>query len=477
MWQIFQREYMVMKVVTRFAPSPTGYLHIGGARTALFNWLFAKRHGGQFLLRIEDTDRERSTDEAVNAIIQGLQWLELDWDGKEIYQFTRAHRHVQVARKLLQTNKAYYCYCTKEELEAMRYKAIQEKRPMRYDGRWRHKDPKTAPEGIKPVIRLKAPLQGILNIDDAVQGEVKVKNSQLDDMVLVRSDGTPTYMLAVVVDDYDMGVTHVIRGDDHLNNAFRQKMLYEALGWDSPCYAHIPLIHGSDGAKLSKRHGALGVGYYQEMGYLPEAMRNYLLRLGWAHGDDEIINMAQATEWFDLANVGKSPARFDIKKLDNLNKHYLNNKDHASLVAAVIDYYHEQKIVCTSVHQKRLLQGMDGLKKRATTINQLAESAFFYIQPPLSFTPKAKRYLQEYKPVLMKVISELSSLTTWNAKILQDFFHDFGHRNHYSLGQVMTTIRAAVTGMDVSPGMFEVMEILGQKEVIIRIQNVLSRED
>ncbi|MCE3233800.1 MAG: gltX2 [Rickettsiaceae bacterium] len=324
-----------MTVITRFAPSPTGYLHIGGARTALFNWLYARHNNGKFLLRIEDTDRARSTPEAVEAILNGMKWLGLDWDDKEVYQLSRIERHKEVAYQLLEKGHAYKCYCSKEELDTMREKAMAEKSPMRYDGTWRDRDPSEAPAGVAPVIRLKAPLTGETVIEDNVQGRVVVQNKEQDDMILLRSDGTPTYMLAVVVDDHDMGVTHIIRGDDHFTNAFRQKLIYEGMGWEIPSFTHIPLIHGSDGAKLSKRHGALGVEAYRDMGYLPEAIRNYLLRLGWSHGDDEIISTEQAIQWFNLESLGKSPSRFDFNKLDNLNGHYIRIADDARLVELV----------------------------------------------------------------------------------------------------------------------------------------------
>ena len=327
---------VTMTVVTRFAPSPTGFLHIGGARTALFNWLFARHHGGTFLLRIEDTDRARSTEAAVEAILDGLKWLELDWDGDAVSQFQRRDRHAEVAHQMMAAGHAYRCYASPEELEAMRAEQKAAGQPMRYDGRWRDRDPAEAPAGISPVIRLKAPQEGETVLADHVQGEVRVQNAQLDDMVLLRADGTPTYMLSVVVDDHDMNVTHVIRGDDHLTNTFRQIQIYRAMGWDLPQFAHIPLIHGADGAKLSKRHGALGVDAYRDMGYLPEAVRNYLLRLGWGHGDDEIISTEQAIEWFDLGGIGRSPSRFDFAKLDNLNAHYMRLADDARLVSLIV---------------------------------------------------------------------------------------------------------------------------------------------
>ena len=321
-----------MTVITRFAPSPTGYLHIGSARTALFNWLYARRKGGKFLLRIEDTDRARSTDEAIDAIFDSMKWLGLDWDEEPIFQFSRASRHAEVAHQLLKEGKAYYCYCSPEELEKMREEARAKNLPAGYDGRWRDRDASEAPPGIPPVIRFKAPREGETVIEDQVQGTVRLQNNQLDDMVLLRADGTPTYMLSVVVDDHDMEITHIIRGDDHLTNAFRQYHLYDAMGWTVPVFAHIPLIHGPDGAKLSKRHGALGAEAYREMGFLPEAMRNYLLRLGWAHGDDEVIPTEKAIEWFDLPAIGRSPSRFDVAKLTNLNAHYMREAEDNRLV-------------------------------------------------------------------------------------------------------------------------------------------------
>src|SRR6185312_15300821 len=355
-----------MSAIVRFAPSPTGFLHIGGARTALFNWLFAKHHGGTFRLRIEDTDRARSTQEAVDAIIDGMRWLELDWDGEIVFQSKQLTRHAEVARQLLAEGKAYYCFCTPQELEAMREKARAEGRSVRYDGTWRDRDPKTAPPGVPPVIRLKAPQTGETVIEDRVQGLVTVANEQLDDLIILRADGTPTYNLSVVVDDHDMAISHVIRGDDHFNNAFRQTQIYRALGWDVPVFAHVPLIHGPDGAKLSKRHGALGVDAYRDMGYLPAALRNYLLRLGWSHGDTEIISTAQAIEWFELDAVGRAPARFDFAKLANLNGHYIRETGDRSLVALAAPRI-EAKIGAKvdAVGLKRIEQGMNGVKQRS----------------------------------------------------------------------------------------------------------------
>src|SRR5438874_6025940 len=369
-----------MSVVVRFAPSPTGFLHIGGARTALFNWLFARHHGGMFLLRIEDTDRVRSTPEAVAAIIDGLDWLGLEWDGDVVHQFDRAPRHAEIARQLLAAGHAYNCYCTPAELEAMRHRARAEKRSVRYDGTWRDRDPSEAPTGVAPAIRLKEPQHGSTTIHDLVQGEVTVANTELDDLIILRADGTPTYNLSVVVDDYDMGITHVIRGDDHLNNAFRQKQIYDALGWAVPQFAHAPLIHGSDGAKLSKRHGALGVDAYRDLGYLPEALRNYLLRLGWSHGDEEIISTEQAIEWFDLSGIGRAPAQFDFAKLDSINAHYIREADDARLLGLVAERLEtEFGRPHSQTERERLLKAMPGLKPPAKTIVELAETARLYV--------------------------------------------------------------------------------------------------
>lgn len=468
-----------MTVVTRFAPSPTGYLHIGGARTALFNWLFARHHGGQFLLRIEDTDRARSTDDAINAIFEGLKWFGLDWDKDAIFQFARAERHREVALELLEKGHAYYCYTTPQELEQMREQAKTEGRPARYDGRWRDRDSKEAPHDIKPVVRLKAPLTGETKVQDLVQGDVNVSNTQLDDMVLLRADGTPTYMLAVVVDDHDMDITHVIRGDDHLTNAFRQLQIYNAMGWTSPQFAHIPLIHGSDGAKLSKRHGALGVEAYRDMGFLPEAMQNYLLRLGWSHGDDEIISQAQAIKWFDLDHVGKSPSRFDVAKLTNLNAHYMREAGDARLVEIITPAIERTLKDALSPEQKHvLMQGMEGLKSRAKTTVELETSALFYVSSrPLGFeekalavlTPEARVRLRDLRVCLEGVIP------TWNAETLEQTVHNYLEANTLKMKDVAQPLRAALTGSLVSPGLYEIMAVLGPEESLGRIRDALEK--
>ena len=467
-----------MSVVTRFAPSPTGFLHIGGARTALFNWLFAKHHGGQFLLRIEDTDRKRSSQEAVEAIYDGLRWLGLDWDGDAISQFERADRHREVAEQLLKAGKAYHCYCSPEELAEMRELAKQEKRPIRYDGRWRDRDPAEAPKDVPPVVRLKAPQEGETVIHDLVQGTVKVSNQQLDDMILLRADGTPTYMLAVVVDDYDMGVTHAIRGDDHLNNAFRQKQIYEAMGWETPAYAHIPLIHGSDGAKLSKRHGALGVEAYRDMGFLPEAVCNYLLKLGWGHGDDEIISREQAIEWFDVDGIGKAAARFDTDKLTALNGHYIRNADNDRLANLVMDLLKTNlgdDIDASAL--PRLAAGMDGLKERAKTIIELAESAEFYVRKlPLPFTEKAANILTEDAlEILGKLEGRLASLSEWTETSIEDTIRVFSEEEDLKFGKVAQPLRSALTGTTKSPGIFEVLLVLGKEETLLRLKEALAK--
>lgn len=464
-----------MTVVTRFAPSPTGFLHIGGARTALFNWLYARHHGGKYLLRIEDTDRARSTQEAIEAILDGLNWLDLAPDGDIVFQSKNAERHAAVAKELLAEGKAYHCYCSQDELAEMREKAKAEGRPMRYDGTWRDRDAAEAPEGIDPVVRLKMPQTGETTIKDEVQGEVTIANAQLDDMILLRSDGTPTYMLSVVVDDHDMGVTHVIRGDDHLTNAFRQYQLFAACGWDVPTFAHIPLIHGPDGAKLSKRHGALGVDAYRdELGYLPEAINNYLLRLGWAHGDEEIIGRDQAIEWFDLPAVGKSASRFDFAKLENLNGHYIRQADDARLAELTAERL-------GGVDEKGLAlltAGMPGLKERAKTIVQLSESAGFYLTRP-TFPldiPKAAKLLTGDAPKLLGEAADfLESYENWAEDSLQEALRSWAEERELGLGKIAQPLRAALTGSNISPSIFEIMVVLGKPESLVRIRAAASQ--
>lgn len=453
-------------VVTRFAPSPTGYLHIGGARTALFNWLFARHHGGTYLLRIEDTDRARSTEPAIAAIFDGLEWLGLGGDEPATFQFARSARHAEVAQALLDNGKAYRCYLTPEELAARRETAQAERRPFRIESEWRDADPASAPEGQPFVVRIKAPREGDTVIHDLVQGTVTVANGELDDFVILRSDGTPTYMLAVVVDDHDMGVSHVIRGDDHLNNAFRQLVIIHAMGWPVPEYAHIPLIHGSDGAKLSKRHGALGVDAYRdEMGILPEALFNYLLRLGWGHGDDEIIDRAQAIEWFDIAHVGKSPSRFDLAKLQNLNGHYLREADDARLASLVTAK------LGGNVDLDLLTRAMPVLKVRAKDVNELAASAgFLFAARPLALDAKAQALItDDARVILGKIAARISGENDWTIEGLEASLKEMAAELGLGLGKLAQPLRAALTGQTTSPGIFDVLVLLGREESLARI--------
>jgi len=457
-------------VVTRFAPSPTGYLHIGGARTALFNWLYARHHGGKFLLRIEDTDRARSTTEAIDAILDGMRWLDLDWDGHEYYQSQFWSRHAEIAHRLLERGAAYRCYMTQEELAEQREKAKAERKPFRINSPWRDV---AEDQGDKPfVIRLKAPREGETVIDDEVQGRVTVQNAELDDFILLRSDGTPTYMLAVVVDDHDMGVTHVIRGDDHLNNAFRQLAIIRAMGWPEPTYAHVPLIHGPDGAKLSKRHGAMGVDAYRdELGLLPEAVNNYLLRLGWGHGDDEIISREQAIEWFDLPQVGKSPSRFDFKKLENLNGHYIREADDGRLVALVAP-----KLGLSDIQKALLVKAMPELKARAHTLGELAEGAhFLFADRPLEMDAAAEAVLTtEARALLASAHSGLVALANWDGPVLEAAIREVAEGTGVKLGKLAQPLRAALTGRTTSPGIFDVLALLGRDESLARIADQME---
>jgi len=464
------------QVVTRFAPSPTGFLHIGGARTAMFNWLFARHHGGKALLRIEDTDKARSTPEAIDAIFAGLDWLGLDWDDTPVFQSERAARHAEVAHQLLDAGKAYKCFATAEELEAMRAEQREKKLPMRYDGRWRDRDPSEAPAGAPYVVRLKAPQSGKMTIADQVQGNVTVDTRELDDYVLLRSDGTPTYMLAVVVDDHDMGVTHIIRGDDHLNNAFRQLALIQAMGWPEPVYAHIPLIHGNDGAKLSKRHGALGVeAYRDDMGVVSDAMFNYLLRLGWGYGDREKISRAEAVELFSLANVGKSPSRFDAKKLINLNGQYLREMDDTALAALVAPRVAALMPEFDPAGGIDLLgRAMPVMKLRARDLNELAEGAqFLFKNRPLSMDEKAKSLLDEAGVAVLQTVSPvLAEAPSWTAAALEEKLTQFAEAQGHGLGIYAQPLRAALTGQARSPGIFDVLELLGREESLARINDI-----
>lgn len=473
---------MTAPIVTRFAPSPTGFLHIGGARTALFNWLYARKFGGKMLLRIEDTDRERSTEPAIAAILDGLKWLGIDWDGDTVFQFARADRHREVAEQLLAAGKAYHCYATADELREMREKARAEGKSKLYDGRWRDRAATAAEAGMKPTIRLKAPLTGETVIDDQVQGRVVWQNENLDDLVLLRGDGNPTYMLAVVVDDHDMGVTHVIRGDDHLINAARQKQIYDALGWELPSMSHIPLIHGPDGSKLSKRHGALGVDAYRAMGYVPAALRNYLVRLGWSHGDQEIFSTEEMIAAFDLSAIGRSAARFDFAKLENLNGHYIRHSEDQALVTMfedVLSYVPNGAAVkakLNDVTRAQLLQAMPGLKERAKTLIELIDNAsFIFADRPLALEPKAAAVLTPETRVLIgKLQPALAEVTDWSAATTEAAMRTFAEANGLKLGAIAQPLRVALTGKTTSPGIFDVLAVLGRDECLARLADQAS---
>ncbi|MCH1569506.1 MAG: glutamate--tRNA ligase [Alphaproteobacteria bacterium] len=456
------------KPVTRFAPSPTGFLHIGGARTALFNWAFARHHGGTFLLRIEDTDRARSTQEAIDAILQGMDWLGLEADDTPVYQHANAARHVAIAEQLLAEGKAYKCYCTAAEVDAMREKARAEGRSPRYDG--------TCREGREPVdapyaVRFKAPQSGETVIDDAVQGQITTANEQFDDLVLLRSDGTPTYMLSVVVDDHDMGVTHIIRGDDHMTNAARQAQIYDALEWQLPNFAHIPLIHGANGAKLSKRHGALGVEAYRDMGYLPEAMRNYLARLGWSHGDDEVFSTTQLIDWFTLDAIGKSPARFDTEKLDNVNAQHLNMADNAALIGETIAL-----APLLADFEAQLAAAMPILKERATRLPDIAaDAAFLAAKRPISVDEKLQKHLNDdTRPHLQALSERLNGLTDWSTDALESLIKAYMDENDLKMGKLAPAFRASLVGNSRSPGIFDVLALLGKNEALARLNDQIS---
>ncbi|MEP1930681.1 MAG: glutamate--tRNA ligase [Roseibium sp.] len=471
---------MAQDIVTRFAPSPTGFLHIGGARTALFNWLFAKHHGGKMLLRIEDTDQARSTQEAVDAIKDGLTWLGLDWDGDPISQFSRLERHKEIVEQMVANGTAYRCYCSQEDVAAMREKARAEGRPPRYDGTWRDRDASEAPAGVDPVVRLKAPQDGETVVDDMVQGRVVIPNKDLDDMILLRSDGTPTYLLAVVVDDHDMNISHIIRGVDHLTNAARQILIFNANSWDVPKMAHVPLIHGPDGAKLSKRHGATGAEAYRAMGYLPQAMRNYLARLGWSHGDEEIISLEDMIKWFGMESVGQSASRFDFKKLENLNGHYMRATDdpdllahwkvyleHADGGADVLDW------LSTDQNERVTLTALPGLKERAKTLVELTESAsYLWRQRPLETDEKADKILTEDAKAILGDLHEiLTAASDWVAEPLEVAVKAYAEDKDLKLGKVAQPLRAALTGRGTSPGIYDVLIALGRDESLSRIKD------
>tara|TARA_A100001037_G_scaffold38902_1_gene30001 strand:+ start:2182 stop:3579 length:1398 start_codon:yes stop_codon:yes gene_type:complete len=463
-----------MKIITRFAPSPTGYLHIGGVRTALFNWLFAKKHGGLFKLRIEDTDLKRSTTEAKKAIIDGLEWMDLKWDGDIIYQSERLERHREIVDILLKKGHAYKCYCSPEELEEMRAQAKAEKRAPRYNGKWRNLSSSLAPSGVNPVIRIKCPQTGSTILKDLVQGEINIKNTELDDFIIMRSDGTPTYMLSVVVDDYDMEVSHVIRGVDHLTNTIRQQQIYNAMEWDIPIYSHIPLIHGMDGSKLSKRHGALGINAYKEMGYLTESMLNYLLRLGWSHGDKEIFSRNEAKELFNLESIGKSSAKFDIDKLNSLNSMYINKIDNKDLSDYINKLYKKDSINLNDKQLKLIINGLDGIKARARTIIELKEMTSFYTaKTPIPLDKKSQKVLNsENIKLLINYAPFLEKLEEWTKNKIEENIKSYCNSININLGKLAQPLRAATTGKSVSPGLYEVMEVLGKEETLNRIQNI-----
>ena len=472
---------MSSPVVTRFAPSPTGYLHIGGARTALFNWAFSRHTGGKMLLRIEDTDRERSTEGAVQAIFDGLKWLGLNWDGEPFMQFARAARHAEVANELLSRGQAYHCYCSQEELAQMREEARASGKPPRYNGYWRDRDPSEAPKGVAPVIRIKAPPTGEIHVHDHVQGEVVFKSENLDDLIILRSDGTPTYMLAVVVDDHDMGVTHIIRGDDHLTNAARQIIIYNGMGWTVPEMSHIPLIHGPDGAKLSKRHGALGVEAYRQMGYLPEALRNYLARLGWSHGDEEIFSTAQMVEWFSLEALNKGAARFDFVKLENINGHYIREATPERLYDVMLETAQEVGRLTDAggliANKATVLSSLPELQPRAKTVLELIDLAqFIYAVRPLPIEAAAAEQLTAEARVNIGSFAELlRGLNDWSVTAIDAAARTFAESKGLKLGKVAQPLRAALTGRTISPGIFEVMVLIGRDETLARLEDQASR--
>ncbi|MEX0852884.1 MAG: glutamate--tRNA ligase [Bauldia sp.] len=466
-----------MSVVTRFAPSPTGFLHIGSARTALFNWLYARHTGGKMLLRIEDTDRARSTEPAIAAILDGLTWLGLAWDGEPVHQYARASRHRDVAAALVAAGKAYRAYDTAEELNEMRARARAEGRFARYEGGWRDRDPSTARPGVEPTIRIQSPSAGETVIEDRVQGRVAFPNQDLDDFVILRSDGTPTYMLAVVVDDHDMGITHIIRGDDHLTNAGRQKVIYDALGWPLPAMAHIPLIHGPDGAKLSKRHGAMGVDAYRAMGYLPQGLRNYLVRLGWSHGDAEIMSDDEMIEWFDIDGVGRGAARFDFAKLDSVNAHYIRSMPDADLMVTLLDALPhlaggpEFAARLDAARRARLRAAMPLFKDRAKTLVELIDQAGFIVADrPLQLDPAAAKLLDEKARILLaRLATALAAFDDWSGPAIETQVKAFADAEGLKLGSVAQPLRAALTGRAASPGIFDVLALLGREESLARL--------
>ena len=456
-------------IITRFAPSPTGYLHIGGARTALFSWAFARKHQGTFLLRIEDTDRERSTDEAIQAIMDGMDWLGLTPDAPPVYQHQNIERHREIVDQMLSTGLAYKCTCTKEALDKMREKAKAEGKLIRYDGTCRNKE--SVPDDLPFTVRFKAPQEGTTVLGDLVQGEVSIENNQLDDLILLRSDGTPTYNLSVVVDDHDMGITHVIRGDDHLTNAVRQSQIFDALSWSRPAYAHIPLIHGADGAKLSKRHGALGVEAYKDMGFLPETIRNYLARLGWSHGDDELFSTADLINWFDIDAIGKSPARLDMEKMQATNIHHIQHGDEDILA----DYVMEQ-LSLSPENKTKLMTALPMIKKTAKSLDNLVDNLrFLFLTRPVKLNDKALESLTDDKMAnVRKVFPALQKLDAWDADGIANFFGKFMEENDLKLGQFGPVMRNILTGTGSPLGVYDLLLLLGKEESLARLEDILA---
>ena len=467
-----------MKIVTRFAPSPTGNLHIGSARTALFNWLFAKNTKGKFLLRIEDTDKIRSTKESINKILDGLKWLDINWDDKIVYQSLNQQRHKQVAEDLLEKGLAYKCFCSEDDLKKMREEAKILKKPFRYNRTWRDKDAKDVPKDINPVIRIKAPIEGESIIDDIIQGSITVSNEEMDDFIIVRSDGTPTYMLSVVVDDHDMNVTHIVRGHDHLTNTFRQNIIYKSMGWDAPKTAHIPLIHGSDGSKMSKRHGAIDVEEYKNNGILPDALINYMLRLGWSHGDDEIISLKNAIKWFKLEKIGKSPAKFDNDKLISVNSHYIKELDNNKIIVFLKTYYEKKyKIKFDKDSTERLNLGLEDIKSRSRDLIQLAEMSLFYCSKfPISISKKADKYIKKVDKNIFKDLLEALKVieNNFTKQEIEKIIANFLSKKGLKLSDIIQYIRAMITGLDVSPRIYDIMEILGFVEIKKRIEYFIN---
>ena len=464
---------MTQNIITRFAPSPTGMLHIGGVRTALFNYLFAKANGGKFLLRIEDTDKERSTDGATEVIFEGMKWLGLDYDDEVVFQSKRKARHQEMVQALLDNGAAYYCYASKEELAELREQAALRQQRFKYDRRWRNRAAGDAQSGVEPVVRIKAPLEGVTTFTDVIQGGITIPNDDLDDFIIQRSDGSPTYMFAVVVDDYDMSISHVIRGDDHLSNVAKQIIIYNALGFAIPEFVHIPLIYGEDGKKLSKRHGATSVTEFRDGNYLPQAMRNYLLRLGFSHGDDEIISDQQAIKWFDLKHVGKSPARFDYKKLDSLNSHYFHQIIDSELLEELSVKLRRNY---TEKEQRRLVALMPELKIRCSNIDELAVSVGFLFEDfdvKAVLSDNAAKIMDDNKMMIEPVINFVKNVKSFTHDTLYEDAKEFAASSDFKMKHVAAIVRSAMTGLHISPSIFEIMEVLGRDEVVSRLKKFI----